>query len=101
MANTFTPTCERGRIFVKPTEESEAEWKEIGIVSNDSVTLSGRDGDAQSLIKKPTRFSCSFSCRINKNTFIRLMQLAGALKVPRCTYKTIKNNCAKRNRFKR
>lgn len=49
---------------------------------------------------EPTFTKWEFTCNVNVRykSHIRLLQELGILKAPKCTYKTIRRDCAKRNR---
>ena len=95
MAVSYTaPTFGPGKIFVKATDDHE--WKELGTVKSDCLTV------FEEAVDQPIRFkqvgTMSFPFTMKKRTRIRLLQMAGVLDKPKCTYKTIRRNCAKRNR---
>ncbi len=47
---------------------------------------------------KAGRLSFTFRVNIRHKTTVRIGQLFGVLKKPKCTYRTIRRDCAKRNR---
>lgn len=94
MATTLAPTFGPGKIFIKASDDNE--WKEIGAVVSDGISLSSDSDDNQRLFEPMGEFSFTFTMR--KRTRIRMLQQCGILDKPKCTYKTIRRDCAKRNR---
>ena len=90
----FVPR-QNGKIFLK-TGETEREWKEVGFV-NETLICDESDSESIRKISMKVRLSFKFTLKPRK-VAIALAQMCGVAKSPRCTYKTIKRNCAKRNR---
>ena len=89
------PNFETGKIFLKPIGQPEMDWQEIvGEVVSDSITIREDAPD----MNFPTRLNFTVTLRISRKNRIRLFKSVGLMKRPRCTYKTIKRGCAKRNR---
>lgn len=89
------PNFEAGNIFLKPIGQPEMDWQEIvGHVVSDSITIREDVPD----MNFPTRLNFTATFSISRKNFIRLLKSVGLMKRPRLTYKTIKRDCAKRNR---
>lgn len=87
-------------LFVKPWGEPSAEWQDLGTIVNDTTTLTpDGDGEGKSYIHFSVSGPFSFTFRLRHKNRIKIAQEFGFLKKPRCTYKTIKRDCAKRNRI--
>lgn len=87
----FTPT----KVFIKPFDKPEAGWQElVGDVVRDSITIAEDAPDPYQPLH--LRFTATFS--ISRKNRIRLLKSVGLMKRPRLTYKTIRRDCAKRNR---
>lgn len=87
----FTPT----KVFIKPFDKPEAEWQElVGPIIHDSITITEKAPDPY----QPTHLKFSVTFRISRKNRIRLFKSIGLMKQPRLTYKTIKRDCAKRNK---
>ena len=85
------------KLFIKPIGKPEADWKElVGPIVQDSISISEDVPD----IYSPTRIRFTATVRISKKNRIKLLQSVGLMKRPKCTYRTVKRNCAKRNRIK-
>jgi len=85
------------KLYLKPIDHPEADWQElVGTVVKDSITVSGPEF-IPDIAPNIGHFQFTFHCRIKRKTEIRLMQLAGFKKSPKCTYRTVKRGCAKRN----
>lgn len=90
------PTFEPVKLFIKPCGQPEADWKELTTeIISDSITITKETPDSHF----PTRFSFTATINFTRKNRIRLLQTVGLMKRPRCTYKTIKRDCAKRNRY--
>ena len=88
------------KLFIKPIGKPEADWKElVGPIVSDSITISEKDDDAPALGYQ-TRHVFTATIRISRKNRIKLLQSVGLMKRPKCTYRTVKRNCAKRNRIK-
>lgn len=86
------------KLFIKRIGIPETEWGELSSeVISDSISLSGPE-----YVEEPTpkisRFQFTFRVNMSHKTFVKLGHMSGLLKRPRLTYKTIKRDCAKRNR---
>lgn len=89
------PNFEIGKIFLKPVDQPEMDWQEmVGEVVSDSITIREDVPD----MKFPTRLNFTATLNISRNNFIRILKSIGLMKRPRCTYKTIRRYCAKRNK---
>ena len=87
----FTPA----KVFIKPKDQPEAEWKEVvGSVVRDSLTIS----ESEPVGYNPTIIKFTAALHISRKNRIRLFKSVGLMKRPRLTYKTIKRDCAKRNK---
>lgn len=98
MATTNIDTLFGARkLFIKP--DGATEWSEIEPVK-DSITL----GEMKSEFKEldGPRIGCfefSFQLRrLRKRDRVKMGQFLGYLKRPKCTYRTVRHDCAKRNR---
>lgn len=86
------------RLFVKPWGVPCEDWQEIGVIEG-STTLVVKDESKAPydiIYSIPTVFSCAI--KFSKKQNVRIMQLFGLLKKPKCTYKTTRRFCAKRNK---
>lgn len=85
------------KLYIKP--DGSTEWVDVEPVK-DSITLGEMKNEYKEIDGQ--QVGCfEFSFRLgplNKKTRVKIGQLFGYLKRPRCTYKTIKRDCAKRNR---
>ena len=92
MAITTAPVkLSPGKVFISPGVSCE--WQEIGTVNNDSMIV-----DEQKH-RSPFSFGeVSFTFTMKKRDRIRILQEFNFLDRPKCTYKTIRRDCAKRNR---
>lgn len=89
------PNFEIEKIFLKPIGQPERDWQEIvGEVVSDSITIREDVPD----MNFPTRLNFVATLSISRKNYIRLLKSAGLMKRPRCTYKTIRRDCAKRNK---
>lgn len=89
------PDLGLGKIFLKPVGQPEADWKELTAeIISDSITITKEAPDSHF----PTRFSFTATVNFTRKNRILLLQTVGLMKRSRCTYKTIKRDCAKRNR---
>ena len=87
----FTPS----KVFIKPKDQPEAEWQElVGPIIRDSITIAEEAPDPY----WPTHLQFTATFRISRKNRIRLFKSIGLMKRPRLTYKTIKRDCAKRNK---
>ena len=78
-------------------DKETGEWKELGEARISESILEGDD-----LPYTPVMGVFHFTCSL-KNTRKQLRLLRQALgfgKRPKCTYKTVRRDCAKRNRYK-
>ena len=90
-----TPYFETREIFLKPIGPIEMDWKEIiGEVVSDSITIREDVPD----MNFPTRLNFTAILSISRKNYIRFLKSVGLMKRPRCTYKTIRRDCAKRNK---
>ena len=87
------------KLFLRP--DGATEWAEVQPV-RDSITIGKMEGKFKEIDGPQVGcFEISFRFGpLNKKTRVKIGQLLGCLKRPRCTYKTIKRDCAKRNRYK-
>ena len=93
--SSSTPNFDIGKIFLKPVDHPEMDLQEmVGKVVSDSITIRENVPD----MKFPTRINFIATLNISRNNFIRLLKSVGLMKRPRCTYKTIRRDCAKRNK---
>lgn len=80
-----------------------AEWLKIGTLTRDDITLAEPDEKTKKWVKfiqgRPIHFSGTIRWIGGKWAKIRLLQKAGFLTRPKCTYRTIKRFSAKRNRY--
>lgn len=81
-----------GRLYIKPKDAPDSEFVECKF-SSDGITEAIIDNESK--WNGPTSFTLSFSI---KQRLVYVLQGLGFLKRPKCTYKTIKRDCAKRNR---
>lgn len=82
-------------VFIKPIDKPEADWQElVGDIVRDSITITESASNPYS----PATLNFTATLRISRKNRIRLLKSVGLMKRPRCTYKTIKRKCAKRNR---
>lgn len=84
-------------VMIKKWGEPSAEWKKLTGVSGDEITVTTRDWSSFYDMMRSTG-SLSFTLKVTGRSFIRLRQTLGFLKKPKCTYRTIRRDCAKRNR---
>ena len=70
------------------------EYKEL--VEIVSISTAIEKDAADDRFVAPVKFH--FAITVSRKKVIRLLQITGLMKPPRYTYKTIKRNCAKRNR---
>ena len=90
-----TPNFEIGKIFLKPVDQPEIDWQEmVGEIVSDSITIREDVPD----MNFPTRLNFTATLSISRKNYIRFLKSVGLMKRPRCTYKTIRRNCAKRNK---
>lgn len=89
------------KLYLKP--EGAFEWQEIGTKVSDSISLGEMETEfVKDKAPNIGHFQITFRLRPwNKKKRIQIGQFLGFLKSPRCTYKTIKRDCAKRNKYKR
>jgi len=89
------------RVFIKPHGAPDSEFVECGFCEDTS--LASRIADRVSEKKEEwghaTRFTMQFRVNIKRKTLRSIMQRLGFWKAPKCTYRTIKRDCAKRNRI--
>ena len=100
------PVQGRGKIFIKPIDRPEAEWQELsnGLIATDFII----EERGPEFIPVPetghNKIVLNFSIRLKasarKRIMLQIKQMCGLAKRPKCTYKTIKRDCAKRNRYK-
>ena len=92
MAITTEPVkLSSGKVFI--CSGVSCEWREIGTVNNDSMIVD------EQRHKSPFTFGeVSLTFTMKKRDRIRLLQEINILDRPKCTYKTIRRDCAKRNR---
>lgn len=87
----FTPA----KVFIKPVNQPEADWQEVvDSVVRDSLTIS----ESEPVGYNPTTIKFTATLHISRKNRIRLFKSIGLMKRPRLTYKTIKRDCAKRNK---
>ncbi len=107
MLNPGGPRFNRGKVFLKPARGSEEDWKEItnGLVASNIII---EEGEPQFIPVPETghekvvlNFTVKMKTAIRKRTMLGLAQMFGFAKAPKCTYKTIRRDCAKRNKYKR
>ena len=89
------------KVFVRGG--GEYEWTELGTVTMNETLCPAVADEFVSAWKKtidnpPAQLSFTFTIRNGKRARIRLLQQAGFLDKPKCTYKTVKRFSAKRNR---
>lgn len=90
------PNFEIGKIFLKPVDQPEMDWQEmVGKAVSDSITII-RESVPDKI--KPTRINFTATFSISRKNSIRLLKSVGLMKRPRCTYRTIRRDCAKRNK---
>ena len=88
--NQKTPS----RVFIKSCN-TETDWKElVGSIVRDSITVS----DCVTEPYRPTTLRFTATINISRKNKIKLLKEVGIMKKPRCTYKTIRRDCAKRNK---
>ena len=92
------------KIFIRSASGGQEDWTELTAVKmNDTLSPVVADefvSEWTKALSKPTPIS--FSCTVRwkgKWPRIRLLQEAGFLDKPKCTYKTVKRFSAKRNRL--
>ena len=91
LKDLFTPT----KVFIKPVDQPEVDWQEIvGEVVSDSITIREDVPD----MNFPTTLKFTATLRTSRKNRIRLLKSVGLMKRPRLTYKTIRRDCAKRNK---
>jgi len=91
LKDLFTPT----KVFIKPFDKPESDWKEfVGDIVRDSITITESTPNPY----RPTTLNFTATLRISRKNRIRLFKSLGLMKRPRCTYKTIRRDCAKRNK---
>lgn len=93
----------KSQLFIKPIDAPETEWKELnGPVISDIILEEGNPPFAplpESGHKKVVLdFTVKLKTSVRKRMMLLIQQEFGLLKKPKCTYKTIKRDCAKRNR---
>jgi len=85
------------KLYLKP--DGSTEWAEVEPVK-DSITLGEMKNEYKEF--EGSRLGCfelSFKLHsFKKKDRVKIGQFIGLLKRPKCTYKTIKRDCAKRNR---
>jgi len=93
------------KILIKPWGQP-VDWKELSGVESIKIEEEAVDLAKDMVNAIDGYYSCaplqfSFSLRrwTNRNRKL-LLQAFGYLESPRCTYKTVRRNCAKRNRIK-
>ena len=97
------PVQGRGKIFIKPIDHPEAEWKELsnGLTATDFIAEeSGPEFvpvPETGLQKIVLNFTIRLKPSTRKRMFLQIRQMCGLAKRPKFTYKTIKRDCAKRN----
>lgn len=91
----FDPTPRK--LYVR--RNGRLEWTELKPTS-EAIEVGGLDGSIEPDKERfAARINMTFTVRPMKRCKqIRMAQYLGALKPPRCTYRTIKRGCAKRNR---
>lgn len=101
MAITLFKSGAVEKLFFKPSDQPEAEWQEVTCTSNSIVVEKWADDMADAWIEalRPEPMQFTFTLRGGRKAHIRLLQSFGVLKKPRCTYKTIRRDCAKRNKW--
>ena len=97
-----------GKLFIKPYGHPEADWQELsngGLSSSDLIIEESEAPFDTILDTVHEKVEFSFTVRLNgsapKRLKLQLKQEFGFAKKPKCTYKTIKRNCAKRNKYQR
>lgn len=85
------------KVMIKKWGEPSAEWEKVGTIIRDSITVS-KPEYIQEDPPKAGRLSFTFRVNIRHKTTVWIGQLFGVLKKPKCTYRTIRRDCAKRNR---
>lgn len=89
------------KLFIKPLGRPEADWNDIGFFDGRVSLATDNFDDGPDFIhylNSKTSLSCTI--KITRKKSIMLQQALGLLRSPHCTYKTVKQNCAKRNRIK-
>ena len=84
------------RLFIRKWGEPTENWQEIGTLVNDTITLCPDENDKD--ITTGLIFSVSIPST-RKHRCI-LAKAFGLMKSPKCTYRTIRRDCAKRNRYR-
>lgn len=92
------PGGQPAKVFIKRWGEPNEDWKELGVIKDDSVTLVLNEKDDPGFDFRYEVGGFEFTFKFSRKTSIRLQQALGLLKRPKFTYKTIKRDCAKRNR---
>ena len=72
------------------------EFKELGKVESTSLAVEKDAADGRAIHTVGGVFN--FKITVSRKKVLRLLQFLGFMKPPRYTYKTIKRDCAKRNR---
>ena len=96
----ISPSFGPGKLYIKSAANDVTEWQEVG--ATDALIISDEVQDtinswAEVYQPKPIKFSFTLK-PMKRKAHIRLLQSCGVLKKPRCTYKTIKRDCAIRNK---
>lgn len=94
MAIAPIPNFSLGKLYLKG--DGSTEWTEVKPEVESFDFTPSVEFDCV-----PINHTLSFTWRIkpfSKKKQIEIMQFFGRLKKPKCTYKTIKRDCAKRNR---
>lgn len=88
------------KIFIKPVDAPDSEYVELGDLRQNGAQITtlimDEMQDRADIWHHPTSFTLQF--RIKSPNRKKMLQAFGILKRPKCTYKTIKRDCAKRNR---
>ena len=89
------------RVFIKPHGAPDSEFVECGFCEDTSLAscIADRVSEKKEEWGHTTRFTMQFRVNIKRKTLRRIMQRVGFWKAPKCTYRTIKRDCAKRNRI--
>ena len=96
MTNTLFHTTPV-KLFLK--RDGQMEWTELDGAKGDIRLGELNDGSEPAIENFSANYSLTFQMKpLSRRKLIRLRQTFGLLKAPRCTYRTIKRDCAKRNR---
>ena len=83
------------RILIKRSDGSEDEWKDLGYIKT-SVALPQKDEFKDfEPVHLNIRCEAFFTVKGGRKALFKMM---GLWKTPKCTYKTRRQDCAKRNR---